>query len=742
MGHDTSKLSDEPRILVVTGLGGCGKTQLILKFMRVHEADFSSLFFIDGSSRPRIRADITRYVRAFGAEHSQMGFDDCLAFLSQPSPNGPRLILYDNVDDPDLDLPPLLPRGGSCAVLITSRNRSLGELAPESHLELDVMTVDESVELLLYNPDGTTNLAPGAQEDARAIAEALGCLPIALTQARSYMYQTKCTARSYLERLLNGKGRLLSHPIKNHPNMRYVSTYAAFDASFEMLPPRVQQVLRLLSCFHWGDFPLELIVLAAKFGFSQYDQKYIEHGDEFRIGKAVLEEIFLSDGQWDVTTLDNMLIALQNYSLVTLAPGVDTLLVQIHPVAHEWARSRIPNEEQAQYQAAALLLLALGAREEYTPSAQYLSSHAAHMNHLWDHLHINNAGAFGSILREGGLLHDSLNMKEKVVSVLRQRSDSSTIALANALHALATAYYGLGRLKQAEDVQVEVLQLRREAQGERHPKTLQTSSDLSRTYVAVGRLREAEILQATALKLRRQVQGERHPDTIAESSILAETYRDLGRYTEARDLEEEVLRLRTEILGPRHPETIKASNNLGCTYHSMGRYDDSERVLEEVLRLLKEVVGERHPDTLDAYGNLANVYRELGRLDEAAALQSEALRLRKDILGERHPGTARAMLDLAEIRVTQGKGLATRDLVHNAGSIISETLGQNNRWYSHYLDLSARLKALEESGGQSPVIKSGTELVYSPKSSSFMLLPALLMLIVAIMLASLVYYSL
>jgi predicted AAA+ superfamily ATPase len=27
---------DEPRMLVVTGIGGCGKTQLMLKFIQVH----------------------------------------------------------------------------------------------------------------------------------------------------------------------------------------------------------------------------------------------------------------------------------------------------------------------------------------------------------------------------------------------------------------------------------------------------------------------------------------------------------------------------------------------------------------------------------------------------------------------------------------------------------------------------------------------------------------------------------
>lgn len=680
-----------------------------------------------------------------------MGFDDCLAFLSQPSPNGPRLILYDNVDDPDLELPPLLPRGGSCAVVVTTRNRLLGELAPDSHLELDVMSVEESMELLLFNSKDLGSITSGTGEEARAIAEALGCLPIALTQARSYMYQTKCTARAYLERLVNGKSKILAHPIKNHPDMRYTSTYAAFDASFEMLAVQVQRLLRLLSFFHWGDFPLELIVLAAKFGFSRYDQQYLDPGSEFYIGKGLLEDIFLRDGEWDVTNLDDMMIALQSYSLVTLAPGVDTLLVQIHPVAHDWVRSCTPEDEQNRYQAAATLLLALGAREEHTPSSQYLSSHATHMGPLWDQLHVNDTGAFGHILREGGLLPGALQMREKVASIIRERKDAGDVILADALYALSTAYYDLGRLKEAEDVQLEVLKLREETQGERHPKTIITSSDLSRTYVRVGRLKEAEVLQAQVLRLRKETQGTRHPDTIAASSILAVTYRDLGRYEEARELEEEVLMLRTEILGPRHPETIMASNNLGCTYHSMGRFEESERVLGEVLVMLKEVVGERHPDTLNAYGNLANAYRELGRLEDAETLQLEALRLRRDILGDRHPDTARAMLDLAEIGVTLGKGSSVLDMINNAGSIISETLGENNRWYMQYLNLQRRVEALKEGpnlilpdkikdgmigGATSKVL----ELSQGPEPKSNLIITVLVSLTVSVLLAFIMYY--
>lgn len=81
--------TEGPRMLVITGIGGCGKTQLALKFMRLHESRFTSCFVIDGSSELQIRADTIRHVRSLGIEHSQKSFDECLRYLTQSSLNGP-----------------------------------------------------------------------------------------------------------------------------------------------------------------------------------------------------------------------------------------------------------------------------------------------------------------------------------------------------------------------------------------------------------------------------------------------------------------------------------------------------------------------------------------------------------------------------------------------------------------------------------------------------------------------------
>jgi hypothetical protein len=171
---------------------------------------FKSVFFIDGSSEGRLQADMVRNVRSLGIEHSQRSFQNCISWLSRPSSGPPRLIVYDNVDDPHLNIRSLIPQGKGCVIIITSRNHSIGELSPEAHLELDVMSMDEAIELLQYSSDPSIQSEEQAREDARPVAEELGCLPIALAQARSYMFQTKCSADAYLKRIIVYRDRLLA----------------------------------------------------------------------------------------------------------------------------------------------------------------------------------------------------------------------------------------------------------------------------------------------------------------------------------------------------------------------------------------------------------------------------------------------------------------------------------------------------------------------------------------------------
>jgi hypothetical protein len=240
-----------------------------------------------------------------------------MAFFSQALHDGERILVIDNVDDSALDLAPFLPRWQNGAVIVTSRDHSRGQLNPTGHLQLDVMTIDESVELLVRGSGQLWSHPDPDRTLAISVAEALGCHPIALAQAVSYMYNTGCTPGDYITLLDDSRDRLLrDHPATNQIDMRYKTAFAAFDASYSILPPKAQN---LLSLFRWQKFPVELITLAASGGFSTDDYTYLPRGEEFGMGKECLEEIFFNADGWDSLRFQSTLATLRSHSLIANA---------------------------------------------------------------------------------------------------------------------------------------------------------------------------------------------------------------------------------------------------------------------------------------------------------------------------------------------------------------------------------------------------------------------------------------
>lgn len=315
---------------------------------------FISCFFIDGSSDATIRRDIIRHVRSLGGDYSQISFNESMAFLAQPYIGGQRLLIIDNVDDPDLDLDPFLPRWASGTVIVTSRSISRGQLDPSTHLKLDVMTLDESIELLIR---GSGKLWPPSESDSQAatsLAEALGHHPIALTQAVSYMQNTGISTETYISRLRSSRERVLSNPARNQVDMRYKTAFAAFDASYDILPSNAQKLLHLLSYFHWTNFPLKLIIVGAENGFVTDHHNYLARGDEFTDGVQCLRDIFCPLGRWDPFELDQMVADLRNHSLISIVSTGDSELASMHPLVHEWAHLRFKQQPYG-FSAAGLL---------------------------------------------------------------------------------------------------------------------------------------------------------------------------------------------------------------------------------------------------------------------------------------------------------------------------------------------------------------------------------------------------
>ncbi|KAJ7231944.1 hypothetical protein C8J57DRAFT_178077 [Mycena rebaudengoi] len=126
----------------------------------------------------------------------------------------------------------------------------------------------------------------------------------------------------------------------------------------------------------------------------------------------------------------------------------------------------------------------------------------------------------------------------------------------------------------------------RQTLGPDHPDTLIAMANLANTYRDLGKLTEAEKLEVIVLEMRRQILGSDHPDTLTAMANLAVIYWGLGRLIDAEQLQVVVLEKREQTLGPDHPYTLSAMVNLANIYRGLGKLADAEALEVVVLDTL------------------------------------------------------------------------------------------------------------------------------------------------------------
>ena len=145
-------------VFVLRGLGGIGKTQLAVEFVRRHHAKFSAVFWLDGSSEDSLKQKLAHYAskipvnqiseasKAY-ARNGQGDVDvvvnEILSWLSQAN-NKRWLMVFDNVDrehdtpKPDplaYDVERYFPASDHGAILITTRLVRMEQLGESQEIK-------------------------------------------------------------------------------------------------------------------------------------------------------------------------------------------------------------------------------------------------------------------------------------------------------------------------------------------------------------------------------------------------------------------------------------------------------------------------------------------------------------------------------------------------------------------------------------------------------------------------------
>ncbi|KAG6884962.1 hypothetical protein C0993_007003 [Termitomyces sp. T159_Od127] len=647
--------SDMQQRYVLYGLHGAGKTQIALQFC----------YKFKSSSKASIEQSLMLLAR-----NAQLGDKTPSAALTWFCHQKKEwLMIFDNADDPDMDLNEFFPACSHGNILITSRNEASKIYAPENHDKIREMSSEDSL-AVFYKASQRLKTEETA---AKELVKELGYLALAIVQAGSYLLLNQhIEIKQYLESFRIDRKKCMEEVGTQKIDDYQLSVFATWNLSYQKLDDKAKAILMLCSVLHnskipvsileeaWKKIPASALHNNKKFGsifkkawktiFTTYTVDTSELYD-------FLKRFVVQDKKWSDNLVEKAVNMLRSYSLVETR-GKGMMLLEIHSLVHSWAFDLLSRKEQNNAKKCAQQLFYCLADEdlEYNEAAQlalHIRALINCLNHNYDDIKV--AEKLANIFLTAHLWSDAEQIFQQIVEHYKRNFGNHHSKTIVAIYLLIETYIRSGKLEEAEKIEQEVLRVKKKELGSNHPQTLSAMSELARIHKFSGHIEEAEKLQQEVLKIRTRNFGSRHPDTLLDMIDLATIFYASGRFEEAEKLQKQVLMLKIKQFGSSHPDTILPMVYLSGTYQSWGKFEEAEKLQQEIVRIRKEKFGSSHPDTIFAISSLSETLSKSGKLDEAEKLQHEVLEARSKLFGSNHPDTLNAIMNLAATFYRSGK---------------------------------------------------------------------------------------
>ncbi|MFJ6899899.1 tetratricopeptide repeat protein [Streptomyces hokutonensis] len=604
-------LSAESQTITQTvhGLGGVGKTTLALHYAHDHAGAYRLVWWIRSDTPELIEAGFAALtVRLRGEESSGLTTTQAAEWAVGWLQTHPGwLLVFDNAEKPGDVHAWTGQLRASGRHLITSRYKRGWVCDP---ISLPVLDQEASLALL------SGIVGNGEEHEARALADELGHLPLALEQAGAFIAQREVSIAAYRAMLDQYPARAAAAAPGGFDPARTVARIWRITLDvLEEQDPRAVEILRIAAWYAPTGIPRTLFEPLAE----------------------------------DPVDLAQLLGLLADYNMITL----DRAGVGIHRLVQMVART--PSADDLHRDQARIL----AARERAT---------ALILGELPEDPSGNVAGwpTWRALLPHIEVILDAFEPGE------------DTAATDAILTQTGQFLQEQGQLSQATDCFVRSVAAATRLFGEDDPSTLVSRNNLAVAYRASGNVARAVLLYERTLEDCVRVLGEDHPDTLVSRNNLAYAYEVLGDVVRAVPLFERALEDCVRVLGEDHPDTLHSRNNLAGAYESSGDEVRAVLLYERTLQDRVRVLGEDHPDTLVSRNNLAYAYRASGDVVRAVPLYERTLQDRVRVLGEDHPDTLASRNNLAYAYQVSGDMTRAILLYEQAAAGCLRVLGEDH----------------------------------------------------------------
>ena len=367
------------------------------------------------------------------------------------------LIVFDNADNPSPGVvAKFIPPGNKGNILITSRNKSMGRVIGfENSIEITEMEESDAITLLLRVSN--LSLSDEHMQAAKGVVAKLGYIPLAIDQAGAYIEAGKCDINKYLTRFSLHHQTLMSDATFKGTSGYDQTVYGTWDLSFEEIEKRAKSgtgdaqvaqaailILQICAFYHHSNISKDIFQSAA---------------ENSKVAKKLPREITSlllvldKDGCWDAMIFEEGISMLLSFSLMRREQSSQMLF--IHPLVHSWSQEKMSQSEQQRICQIGSTILSCAI------SWRYKSEDCALRRIIYPHMIENESHA-----NQIGLVQEYDN--DKCINFALVMTES-------------------GDWKNAEQLFVQAIDMRKKLLGAEHPDTLTSMANLAIAYRNQGR---------------------------------------------------------------------------------------------------------------------------------------------------------------------------------------------------------------------------------------------------------------
>jgi AAA+ ATPase superfamily predicted ATPase len=269
--------------LAITGLGGVGKTQLLLEFIyRTREKHKNcTVNWIPATNMESLEQaylEVARQLCVPGWQKDKANVKRLVQKHLSEENSGQWLLVFDNADDIDMwisksssnqefdNLTDYFPRSNRGKIMFTTRDRKIAvKLAHSNILEVHEIAEDVATDLLencLVDPALVDN-----KPDTKALLNELTYLPLAIVQAAAYINENGITIADYLSLLRDQEEEmidLLSEEFEDAGRYRnarnpVATTWLVSIEQIRHRDPLAAEYLSFMACVDSKDIPQSLL---------------------------------------------------------------------------------------------------------------------------------------------------------------------------------------------------------------------------------------------------------------------------------------------------------------------------------------------------------------------------------------------------------------------------------------------------------------------------------------------------